>query len=103
MYRVTDLVIGYAVSIDIKMDKSLYDNVTKELKNAQSHNGGASATLFGFSLNIGAKGSYSSENETNFNNIKTNDDACTIHIPGSNNTIPTLLAVLATEVAPANE
>ncbi|KAG9517552.1 hypothetical protein KCU93_g8696, partial [Aureobasidium melanogenum] len=103
MYRVTHLVVGYGVSLDIKMNKSLYDKVTKQLKDAQSHDGGASATFFGFKVDIGARGSYSSENQTDFSNIATNDDACSIHVPGSNNTIPTLLAVLATEVAPANQ
>jgi hypothetical protein len=103
MFRVSSLIVGYAVDLEVKMNKHLYHKVTTSLREAQSHEGSVSATFFGFRINLGGGGSYSSTNETNYSDVKTDDEAYSMTIPGSNNNIPILLAVVATEVAPATK
>ncbi|KAK7179379.1 hypothetical protein DPSP01_012632 [Paraphaeosphaeria sporulosa] len=102
MFRASYVVVGYNVSIKITMDKSTYDKIKSSIQTASSHSGGASASLFGFKLNLGGNASYSEENSTDYDKVKTNDSEYSFEIPASNNTLPVLLATLGTEVAPKN-
>jgi hypothetical protein len=103
MFRASRILVGYAVSIKITMDKSTYDSVKVSVSNASKQSSSSSAYFFGFCLDIGRKAEYSEENSTDWSNVKTDDNHYSFEIPASNNTIPVLLAVLGTEVAPANK
>jgi hypothetical protein len=103
MFRAANVVVGYNVSITIKMDSVTYGKIKESIKNASSHSGGATASLFGFALNLGGNAQYSEENSTDYSNVKTNDKDYSFEIPASNNTLPVLLAVLGTQVAPQTQ
>jgi hypothetical protein len=98
MYRIQQVVIGYNVSIKITMDKSTYDQVNEKITHAANKSGGASASLFGFLLNIGGTAAYKEENSTDFSQVTRNNNEYSFEIPANNNCFPVLLAALGTQV-----
>jgi hypothetical protein len=98
MYRIQQVVIGHNVSIKITMDKSTYEQVNDKISHATNKSGGASASLFGFLINIGGSATYKEENSTDFSQVKRNNDEYSFEIPANNNCFPVLLAALGTQV-----
>lgn len=96
MVQVTNVVVGYNVALKINMGKSTYEKVVSAAETATKHDAGATATLFGFRLNLGGSGSFEESNSVNWSDVKQNSDEYSMTIPASNDSIPVLLAVVGT-------
>ncbi|KAF2716979.1 hypothetical protein K431DRAFT_349900 [Polychaeton citri CBS 116435] len=103
MVQVRYVIVGYNVTIKLTLDKATYDKITKTMETARSHDGGATATLFGFRLNIGAKAEYADGQSTSYDKLKMDAQNHTIEFPGSNNTLPILMGAVGTIISPATK
>ncbi|GAB1311943.1 hypothetical protein MFIFM68171_02153 [Madurella fahalii] len=92
MVQITHVVVGFKVDLKIKMDKALYDKVSSYMEEASKHDANATATIFGFRINVGGSGSHETENSTNWSDVKKNQDGREIVIPASTDNNPVLLA-----------
>ena len=76
------------------MDKTTYSKITDIVKEASSHDASASATLFGFRLNLGGTTSVKNSLDNDWSDAKTSSDQCPITFPGRSDVVPKLMAVL---------
>ena len=96
MVQATNVIVGYNVSLKITMGKDIYDKVTGLIDTATKHDGGASATLFGFRLDLGGSGSHEESNSTKWSDVKQSSGNYEMVLPASNDSTPVLLAVVGT-------
>ena len=88
LIRVTDILVGYNVSLKVTLSQSLFDRVSGKLDQARSQN--ANVRIMGFEIGS----SNSSQNSTSFDKVTTKKDERSFEIPAGNTAFPTLLAVL---------
>jgi hypothetical protein len=96
MVQVSRVVVGYNVQLKVTMDKNTYEKVTSSAENAAKHDASATASLFGFRLNLGGSGSFEESNSVNWSNVTKRDADYTLVIPAANDTMPVLLGVVGT-------
>ncbi len=95
---VNNIVVGYNVDTTFTLDQTTYGKITEIVNEASSHDASASATLFGFRLNLGGTTSVNNSLDTDWSDAKTNSDNCSITFPGRNDLVPKLIAVIGTVV-----
>ena len=96
MVLVNNIVVGYNVDTTFTLDKTTYGKITDIVNEASSHDASASATLFGFRLNLGGTNSVNNSLNTDWNDTKTSSDNFSITFPGRNDLVPKLIAVIGT-------
>lgn len=99
MVQVRQIIVGYNVSVTIQLDQNTYNEVISAINTAQKSNSNASASIFGFLINLGGDDSSQSSSSVDYSKMTFDAKTHTITFPGANDTVPVVLGVVGTVVS----
>lgn len=98
--KVTSAILAYGVGMQVELSSSAYDTINNYLEQAQES--GGSASIFGFNIGLGDSDNLNQTSTVTFDDVKNASSGTTITIPASNNSYPTLLAVVGESIPQPN-
>jgi hypothetical protein len=96
LVQVTNIIVGYNITLKVVMDKDTYTKVTNLIDTAKKWDESATATLFGMRLNVGGSGSFEEQACTNYSLVQQGPESCSITNPAAGDARPVVLAIVGT-------
>ncbi|KAJ4123177.1 hypothetical protein NW768_009705 [Fusarium equiseti] len=96
MAHVTKAVLAYGVGMQVNLSEDAFSTINDYLEKAQET--GGSASIFGFNIGLGGSADSGQTSTVTFDDVKNASSGNTITIPPSDNSYPTLLAVVGESI-----
>jgi len=99
--KVTTAVLAYGVGMQVNLSEEASNTINDYLEKARQT--GGSASIFGFNIGLGGSADSVQTSTTTFDDVKNASSGNTITIPPSDDSYPTLLAVVGESIpVPSN-
>ena len=93
---VSQVVLAYGVGMKVKISIEDSKEVQEYISKARST--GGSVSFFGFNIGLGGNANVENTSSTSFEEVTTSGPGTEVEIPPSDNSYPTLLAVIGTPI-----